>query len=255
MARRLASKAHGDNTGITRIVSMPHTGSGRKRIASDVVQRERRTIYPKSVLYPDESEFVLIGGHNQTKIGRDVRKGHLKGAAIYCLSLEERATCPVECRHWSNCYGNNMPFSKRFKHGPSLLAAIDQDLSRLTHDGRKILVRLHILGDFYSVEYVSFWMDMLEKYPGLHLFGYTARNAEGSDIGRKVMWMNMIFPKRSAIRFSNQGVRRNGAVTIKNRDECPPDAFICPQQTARTRACATCAACWEGTKNVAFLEH
>jgi hypothetical protein len=37
------------------------------------------------------------------------------------------------------------------------------------------LVRLHVLGDFYSVRYAELWHEALEAYPALHIFGYTAR--------------------------------------------------------------------------------
>ena len=44
-------------------------------------------------------------------------------------------------------------------------------------------------------------------------------------------------------------------VSIKTEADCPPNAFVCPEQTNKTRCCATCGACWSTTKNVAFLEH
>lgn len=42
---------------------------------------------------------------------------------------------------------------------------------------------------------------------------------------------------------------------IKTEADCPASAFVCPEQTNKTRCCATCGACWSTTKNVAFLEH
>ena len=30
------------------------------------------------------------------------------------LTLVERETCPKDCIHWDDCYGNNMPFAHRF---------------------------------------------------------------------------------------------------------------------------------------------
>ena len=41
--------------------------------------------------------------------------------------------------------------------------------------GGGFVVRLHVLGDFYSVEYVGLWRRLLRQYPTLRVFGYTAR--------------------------------------------------------------------------------
>lgn len=51
-----------------------------------------------------------------------------------------------------------------------------------------------------------------------------------------------------AFRFENKAKGRR-------KGRCPANAFVCPEQTGKTRCCATCAACWSTTKNVAFLEH
>ena len=42
-------------------------------------------------------------------------------------------------------------------------------------------VRLHNLGDFYSVEYVELWRKLLERHPALHVWGYSARWQVESD--------------------------------------------------------------------------
>src|SRR5690606_6120063 len=94
--------------------------------------------------------------------------------------------------HWQTCYGNNMPYAKRVEHGHALERALEREVSALldqkrVHQGSRvpiagILVRLHALGDFYSVGYVAFWDAMLRMHPRLAVFGYTAW-APGSEIG------------------------------------------------------------------------
>lgn len=91
---------------------------------------------------------------------------------ILTLTLQERVTCPVTCEHWLDCYGNNMHLARRLAHGTHLQDAIRRDLGAL--DGKPVLVRLHVLGDFYSVEYVEFWSQMLVEFPNVDVFGYTA---------------------------------------------------------------------------------
>jgi len=201
---------------------------------------------------------VLVSGHNNIKIGRDVRKGRFRGYWIYSLSLEERATCPSRCRHWSTCYGNAMPFARRVDHTDhaALCEAIEADIRRLLAvRGREgILIRLHALGDFYSVEYVRFWRTMMALYPRLAVWGYTARNPQ-SAIGDALVTTKALYPDRFRIRWSDGDAPTDCTVSIDRANDCPPDAFVCPEQTGATLACATCGACWSGDKNVAFVAH
>lgn len=219
--------------------------------------QEGRTKFPKSVKKPDR--HILVSGHNNIKIGKVVRKGHLRGYYIFTLSLEERKSCPASCQHWQTCYGNNMPFAKRVDHTdpqflPTLEAAIKLRASQAKKRGSGILIRLHALGDFYSPEYVGFWRRMLVKFTNLSIYGYTARNNE-DDIGPAVFKLRRDFGLRAMIRSSN-GERHNmNTVTIGSVESRPKTAFICPEQTGKTLGCDTCAACWATTKTVAFLEH
>ena len=44
-------------------------------------------------------------------------------------------------------------------------------------------------------------------------------------------------------------------VSIVNAEDCPPGAFVCPEQTGQFDACGKCGACWSTLKNVAFIAH
>lgn len=251
---RKADKAHGDDLTLTRWVKEPgrHAKPPRTGLAPADATGTR---FPTRVLPVSAMGSILVSGHSNVKIGRDVRKGKLRGYWIYTLSLEERKTCPRSCDHWQTCYGNNMPFAKRVDHtDPAFLPALADEIAHLCAVKRGVLIRLHALGDFFSVEYVGFWRRMLVKHQNLALYGYTARNNE-DDIGPAVFALRRGFGLRAMIRSSN-GARHNLAtVSIKAETDCPPDAFVCPEQTGKTICCATCAACWSTTKTVAFLEH
>ena len=266
---RKAYASKGDDTTRARFVRVAQEpGKERKRrihkprlpgFESPFIQ-EGRTKFSKAVKAPNQ--HILVSGHNNIKIGRDVRKGHLRGYWIYTLSLEERKTCPLSCQHWQNCYGNNVPFAKRVDHThPDFLPQLEAAVTKLCEHAAKphtlpkgILVRLHALGDFYSPEYVGFWRRMLVKFPNLSLYGYTARNNE-DDIGPAVFALRRDFKRRAMIRSSN-GARHNMAtVSIGAVESCPSNAFICPEQTGKTLGCDTCGLCWGTEKNVAFLEH
>ena len=275
-AYRKADKAHGDDCTLTRFVRV-ETGQGRVRKhqprlvglgAAPAFVEEGRTKFSSRVLAVADQPSLLVSGHSNVKIGRDVRKGKFKGYWIYTLALEERATCPRSCEHWQSCYGNNMPFAKRVDHkDPAFLPALEDELDVLLARHKVgVLVRLHALGDFYSAAYVEFWIRMLRKHPRLALYGYTARIPKRepinvgfaqmvTDIGDLVEEMNRRFKGRSMIRFSNGGRETMSTVTIMDPADRPASAFICPEQTEQTRCCATCGACWSTLKNVAFLQH
>lgn len=266
---RKAFKSKGDDPTLTRFVKVKEGDDVPKRrhyrrqpklpgFEAAYIQ-EGRTKFGKSVKQPSNMPHLLVSGHNNVKIGRDVRKGHLRGYWIYTLTLEERKTCPRSCQHWQSCYGNNMPFARRIDHtDPEFLPMLERDIMNLYRQARRrgsgILIRLHALGDFYSLDYVDFWLRMLHNYPKLAVYGYTA-HSPFSQMGWHIKALFKEFGERAAIRFSNGQVREMATVTIGGVESCPTTAFICPEQTGKTAACATCGACWATKKNVAFLEH
>ncbi len=252
---RKADKARGDDLTLTRWIKTPGRHKSGKAVAP-VAETATGTRFPTRVLPVAAMTSILVSGHSNVKIGRDVRKGRFKGYWIYTLSLQERATCPRSCEHWQTCYGNNMPFAKRVDHtDPAFLPTLEAEIERLLKRHKTgVLVRLHALGDFYSEHYVKWWGDQLRKHPRLAVFGYTARD-NSDPIGEAVIHLRHVMWDRFAVRSSN-GARHNKAtVSIRAEEDCPTSAFVCPEQTGKTRCCATCGACWSTTKTVAFLEH
>lgn len=257
---RPASKALGDDVTLSRMVKVSAGGARPKRqlqllgLGHPVVEAGRSIFFRKGTR-PVDDKPVLVSGHNSAKIGRDVRKGALRGARIYSLSLEERATCPRSCAHWYDCYGNGMPFAKRVQHDdePALWAAIERDIRRYTRGGRSIVIRLHVLGDFYSPRYVRFWAGMLAIYPRVTIYGYTAWPPD-SDIGKEISFLKLVYGRRFAIRWSGRDGRW-GALDIRDASKAPHWAVVCPEQTGKTKACATCALCWSTDKTIAFVDH
>lgn len=267
---RKAFASKGDDVTLSRFVKVkaPHAPTQPELLASPravsprllarpAVVAGRSIFHRKGVKRPDEMGNVLVSGHSNVKIGRDVRKGWLRGYWIYTLSLEERATCPRTCHHWATCYGNGMPYAKRVDHTDrrALQDAIVRDVLRLLNvKGRRgILVRLHALGDFFSAPYVRFWSGLLDAYPRLSVYGYTAWSPS-SDIGKAIATAKARHGDRFAIRWSNGGAASDCTVPVQRVDEAV-NAIVCPEQTGATTACATCALCWGTTRNIAFVEH
>lgn len=135
------------------------------------------TLYPSALREPVDGP-VLKDGNNLSKIGGQVLVGWLKGAKIVTLTLEERATCPRSCEMWLRCYGNSSPFTHRYRHGPELEAALEREVAELCEKHERVLVRLHVLGDFYSEPYIRLWEKLLRRHEGLFVFGFTAWGPE-----------------------------------------------------------------------------
>lgn len=269
---RKAFASLGDDTTLTRFVKV--VDKGRKRDPQPLLLHSERVVSPRLLNRPaiaagrsifhrkgvkpvSDMRTVLVSGHSNVKIGRDVRKGPLRGYWIFTLSLEERATCPRSCHHWATCYGNGMPYAKRVDHRDqaALQEAIEADIRReLARRGRRgILVRLHALGDFFTPSYVEFWQSMLALHPRLAVYGYTAWPPE-SPIGAQVAHAKALYGDRFAIRWSNGGTDEDCTVPVQSIDEAV-NAIVCPEQTGATAACATCGLCWGTRRNIAFLEH
>ena len=216
-------------------------------------------LFKAMVVNAADTPRLLVSGMNNRKIGSTVTIGPWDGMAIYMLTLEERATCPRTCSMWRDCYGNAMHRARRHRHGSDLEARLQREIAILARENpRGFVVRLHILGDFYSVGYASLWIDMLDLHPELHVFGYTARSMEHDlPIAALIKAMNTAFPDRCVIRWSQATPRPGGAAVVAS-DAPIAGAFVCPAETGKTDCCGTCGLCWaEATKDkaVLFLRH
>ena len=213
---------------------------------------EGRSLFAKRQARPALLDRLLKGGENNRKIGGDVMKGHLRGAKVFTLSLEERATCPRTCALWRSCYGNVMNWPARIQPDQDLIPLLEAELRKLHARHQRMLIRLHVLGDFFSVDYVLFWHRMLRLLPGLHVYGYTARN--GCPIAHAIREMNE--HPRCWIRFSDGDEGQFRAVTVDSIDQAEAaGAIVCPVQTDRVSCCGACALCWATPKTIAFLRH
>ncbi|MGR3495389.1 hypothetical protein [Citreimonas sp.] len=250
-------------------VAIPSTGRATK-VASAQAQTEGRTMFPDRVFRAEgpSIEPVLKDGSMNAKIGGDVLVGRLKGAYICTLTLEERATCPRSCHHWATCYGNAMPWPRRWAPGPELEDSLRVEISEACEANALVLVRLHVLGDFYSWQYVRLWAELLDQHQGLHVFGFTAW-APGTQIGDGIARLRGAYPERFMIRHSGR-TGRWGSFTLPMRpDPDIPggwpkrigDAVVCPEQRdpylaePRGTHCGNCAICWSSDRPVVFIEH
>lgn len=218
-------------------------------------------LFPSRVFVPDGAEPILKDGASNAKIGGDVLVGRLEGAILLTLTLPERTTCPRSCAMWLGCYGNAMQYARRWQPGPDLEAALRDEVPEWCAKNRLVLVRLHVLGDFYSMDYLRLWVELLDENPGLHVFGFTAHGPE-TEIGSGIQRVRAEMPERFAIRFSNLTGRWGSFVlpfpTDANRIG---DAIVCPEQRSSlglTRPgihCGSCGLCWSTDRPIAFIAH
>ena len=228
--------------------------------------KESRTLFPKNVKSVSDgmgkTERALKISKNN-KLLESVTIGKYKDFPMVSLTLEERATCTKNCLVYDVCFGNNMPFATRYKVDQALLNQIEIDLdyySTKYPDG--FLVRLHVLGDFSSVDYVLFWERMLVEHPALHIFGYTDRWHNDSlcaGIRDEIIRLRLKYGWRFAIRDSNNPDHNFTALNmdseiaktkLKNKE-----LFICPEQLGKVNGCGDCGLCWTSKKAVGFITH
>ena len=220
------------------------------------------TIYQKSIKDPS-TKTVLKKGSSNKKLGFKVTAKKWTGKRLYSLTLVERETCPTTCHHWDDCYGNNMPFAHRFST-IGLLPKLKEEIETLMNKHKEgIVIRLHVLGDFMTVEYVKFWEGMLFDHPKLCLFGYTARKED--KIAHAIWLMNTRFNERCVIRHSGNkaydgeleptqdAFKENWSYAAEESFE--GKSFDCPEQTGKLKDCASCGLCWSVPKTVRFLTH
>ena len=212
---------------------------------------EHRTVFPYRVKTVTEVKRVLQSVAHNSKLGNGVpvvAKGKWRGMAAFSLTLEERATCPSTCTMWADCYGNNVRFATRVSNEDpgALMAKIEGEVKGLLRTYGKILIRLHILGDWFSAEYAAFWRRLVLEHRGLHIFGFTQWPRD-SEIGRAVQAINDADPGRAWVRFSNAG----GEMSANVEGEGIP----CPEQIGRTDSCMTCGLCWSTTHPISFKRH
>lgn len=229
---------------------------------------ENRTLFPSTVVEvgDDYAGRLLVSGKNNRKLGEMVQKGEFKGYLLYGLSLEERATCPADCDARAFCYGNSMQFARRHKIAdPDIFFRILEDEIRtiLADPVPGLLVRLHVLGDFPSVEYVAFWADMLAEHDRLACYGYTHRHPTelgGDEIGDAIESLKHSYPSRFRVRWSMALPCPDGAVVIDYVPDRPriAEGLVCPAQTDATACCASCGLCWESATakdTIVFIKH
>ena len=217
------------------------------------------TIYKKNIFELENYQFKILKPSTNKKLGKKVLKGKYKDYKFFTLTHVERETCPKDCIHWSDCYGNNMPFAHRISHENQNLLQKRIFNELLNSTNQLLLIRLHVLGDFFNVEYVKFWSIMLNTFKNIALYGYTANNINSKielsrDIAKEIIKLN--YSKHSHIRFSNDLTNSFSANSYDIVKPIKGKSILCPVQENKTANCGTCGLCWnQKSQSIIFKTH
>lgn len=188
---------------------------------------------------------------------------------ILVWNIPALKTCPGAsdwCRKC--CYNgddivNKFPVSKwnknllYFMNNPNEL--MKRLISFLNFPERKVAVRIHSSGDFFSNEYTDFWIKIIELSPNTLFWAYT-----------RSWTIDFLLPKLNDLRsLNNIQLFASWDNTMKD----PPknwrlsvvydqgsqinfSGLVCPEQSGLVPNCATCNYCIKkGTGNVNFIIH
>ena len=217
------------------------------------------TIYKKNIHDLSEYKFKTIKDSTNIKLGKKVIKGMYNNYKLKTVTLIERETCPSDCIHWDDCYGNNMPFAHRMKHNDQNLLQKKIYNELLNSTNQLLLIRLHVLGDFFNVKYVKFWSIMLNTFKNIAVYGYTANNINSKielsrDIAQEIIKLN--YSKHSHIRFSNDLTNSFSANSYDVVKPVKGKSILCPVQENKTANCGTCGLCWnQNSQSIIFKTH
>jgi hypothetical protein len=242
----------------SRFASRPLNGQSASLPAHDhPAVMEGRTIFPTTVRPARSSDrWALKRGEHSRKIGGGILKSKWKGFPVYTLTLEERQTCPRTCHHWRSCFGNKMHLADRVQAGADLEWRLEREVALLDIDHPTgFAVRLHNLGDFYSLQYVALWRRLLARHPALHCWGYSARHDKGDPIAAALASLVEHHWDRFAVRFSNAPSTTRSTISVEHPYQVPAGTILCPEQIGRTESCSTCGLCWQSERRIAFLQH
>lgn len=213
------------------------------------------TAYTKQVRSPYSCGMTRVTANKKMGGGDNfITVGEWKDREMFQVSLEERATCPDSCpfKHQGGCYGDNMPFATRLSHDEPemLLTRLELDLFRYRNACRPPVVRLHVLGDFFSVGYAKFWVEAARSNK-CAVFGFTAHQPD-SEIGRVLNAGRWVDGFR--MRFSHYLGPCGALVAGVTPAWDTVESVRCPHEIYGIH-CKDCGLCWETETPILFTYH
>lgn len=202
-----------------------------------------------------------------------VQKGNEKlGKGVYTTSLEAGASCGG-ASDWCtiHCYAKAIQ-SRR----PNVLASWGGNLQLLREDPgayeatmrlelakRKAgdVVRVHVSGDFDSLEHLRLWVRIARDLPELTFYAYT-RSWNDPNIGPEAFDELRSLPNFHLWASTDETMPaapgwREARIFEHESDAREAGYAVCPEQVGRKPSCSACGLCWKaGDKfKLAFVTH
>ena len=173
------------------------------------------------------------------------------------VKLETIGTCGDTC---PGCYGFSNNY-KRFGYDAlvirTVLAREYTDfcrraiLAQIKADNIKT-IRIHATGDFFSVEYLEMWKDIVAKNPGVIFWTYTKEYAAQNAFDA---FSNANIVKSNVLDIGYNYGHCDYIITLYNMlSDMGKPVYICRCGIDKNQHCTNCTACAK-CENVLFLEH
>ena len=162
-----------------------------------------------------------------------------------------------------------MHWAIRWQAGPALERRLETQVAELAESHpRGFVVRLHVLGDFYSPEYVALWRSLLVAVPALHIWVFTAcwnvddvrLNGMGQTAGPIAAALAALIADYQPARLMallSDGPRPRSAIVVETPEAAPAGSVVCPYDIGTRPSCCDCGICLAKIKKLilALIQH
>lgn len=194
-------------------------------------------------------------------------KGNTKIGNIVSFSLPAITTCPGRTP-WceKKCYAHRL--EKRYpnvrnSYASNLEASKQEDfVEKMNESLAKIktnTVRLHVSGDFYSIEYIENWIKIIKANPDIQFYTYT-KSWRIPDLLPYIVTLAQV---ENLVVFASTDDDTKGETIPKGMREAyagdnKPDKFLfCLEQAGKADSCESCKMCFKRnvTSDIYFKTH
>lgn len=177
----------------------------------------------------------------------------------FCYALKSYKQYPnVRKAWWSNLAAT--------RNNPDFVANFNTELAKWVKRGYAV-VRLHVSGDFYSLEYLQAIGHIIIQNPEVTFYAYT-KQWRDPDFIAPLEFLNAL-PNCTIFASTDQETIDAGevppdtlreAVVVARKGSTTTNAIHCPQQTGKIASCEKCKFCFapyhkKHNRGVAFIEH
>lgn len=120
----------------------------------------------------------------------------------------------------------------------------------------KVAVRIHSSGDFFSSEYINFWIDIIHLLPNADFWAYTRSWTIDSllpDLEKLHEIDNIELFASWDENMGNPPKNWRRSIVISTQSEIQSNGIICPEQTGAVPNCASCRYCMNKGKGDVFF--